>query len=474
MVLINNVFPQLILVPMDEIKEFSCEDISDIVTPIDADVLEQLLIDTDFDLDKRSKLIRGFREGFDIGYRGCNFQKNFSDNLPFKVGTPLEMWNKIMSEVELGRYGGPFKLDQIPYEHFIQSPVGLVPKANNKTRLIFHLSFDFDDRHPSINACTPPELCSVKYRDLDHAVTQSVHILESLGYHVVIFYGKTDLVSAFRLLPVRPDQCKWLLLKARHPLTQVWYYFIDKCMPFGSSISCAQFQLFSDALVHILETKLNITVTNYLDDFLFMAPTKEVCNNWMDHFLNICQSIGCPVSEEKTVIATDVITFLGVLLDGQNHVLAIPEEKRIKALDAINKTLRVKKIKIRDVQCLAGLLNFLQRAIIPGWAFTCRMYDKLKLKNKSGCMLKHYHHIKIDSGFKKDCRVWKAFLNAGDNDKLRLCHRFIDINAMQFASTLNFFSDASLNEEFGFGAVFNNSWIYGRWGCPSSVIKHQV
>ena len=76
-----------------------------------------------------------------------------------------------MKEVELGRFAGPF--NTIPFENYIQLPVGLIPKARNKTRLIFHLSFNFPDEEDrwSLNACTPKELCSVHYHDLDDAVS---------------------------------------------------------------------------------------------------------------------------------------------------------------------------------------------------------------------------------------------------------------------------------------------------------------
>ena len=43
-----------------------------------------------------------------------------------------------------------------------QSPIDLVPKAGNKTRLIFHLSYDFNDEDRSLNYHTPEEMCTVK------------------------------------------------------------------------------------------------------------------------------------------------------------------------------------------------------------------------------------------------------------------------------------------------------------------------
>ena len=63
---------------------------------------------------------------------------------------------------------GPY--EKIPFDNFVQSPIGLVPKSGNQTRLIFHLSYQIKNGSPSINACTPAEECSVKYADIDHAV----------------------------------------------------------------------------------------------------------------------------------------------------------------------------------------------------------------------------------------------------------------------------------------------------------------
>ena len=136
------------------------------MTPIQVEVLERLLKQSNYNCDKRRKLINGFRWGFDLGYRGPEKQQDLSDNIPFSegVGSPTELWNKIMKEVKLHRYAGLFK--NPPFKHFVQSPVGLVPKANNKTRLIFHLSFDFDgdnEDRKSINFHTPKEMCRVKY-----------------------------------------------------------------------------------------------------------------------------------------------------------------------------------------------------------------------------------------------------------------------------------------------------------------------
>ena len=151
-----------------------------------------------------------------------------------------------MDEVKLGRYSGPYQ--SIPYQDtYVQSPVGLVPKAGNKTRLIFHLSYTFKNENESINFWTPEDMCSIHYNDLDTAVRSCLDLMRDLGVQTT-YFSKSDLKSAFRILGICPGQRCYLILKAQHPITKEWFFFVDKCLPFASSISCSHFQRFSDAL----------------------------------------------------------------------------------------------------------------------------------------------------------------------------------------------------------------------------------
>ena len=161
-------------------------------------------------------------------------------------------------------------------------------------------------------------------------------------------------------------------MKAVNLLNNEECFFIDKCLPFGASISCAIFQAFSDGLYHIFEFSigsLDIT-TNYLDDFLFIALSILQCNRQILKFLELCDEVGCPISMEKTVWATDLLVFLGTLLDGKGHCLCVLVEKKTKAINQINYILSKRTATIKEIQSLTGLLNFLNRVIVPGRAFT--------------------------------------------------------------------------------------------------------
>ena len=245
------------------------------------------------------------------------------------------------------------------------------------------------------------------------------------------------------------QQC-WLVLMAEDPSTAKKKYFVDKCLPFGSSISCAQFQKFSDALQFITEFKLQVTlrITNYLDDFLFVARMIWICDHMMSQFLAICEDIGCPVSEEKTEWGSDCMIFLGTLLDGNELCLATSEEKKNKATQQLLTIVHKKKVKVHDLQSLTGLLNFLTRAIIPGRVFTCRLFTKIPsyIYSMQQKKLKFFHHVRVDAEFRNDCQMWLTFLQNADENKSLLCRPFIDFDATKKTmQELSFYTDPTKN-----------------------------
>ena len=146
-----------------------------------------------------------------------------------------------------------------------------------------------------------------------------------------MYSGKSDIKSAFCVVPLLRKCWSWLVMKATNPLNNKVQYFVDKCLPFGESINCSHFQRISNALKHITEVKTGADITNYLDDFLFLALTIACCNFLLNQLLAICSQIGFPIALEKTEWASQVTVFLGILLDGKNYTLSIPLEKRQKA-----------------------------------------------------------------------------------------------------------------------------------------------
>ena len=135
--------------------------------------LDRLLKETNYDECERKFVVNSFTNGFPLGYQNDQDVQMESPNLRLECGSHRDMWDKIMKEVTLGRYAGPF--ESIPFKRYIQSPLGLVPKGEKDVRLIFHLSYPRSSKEKkSVNACMPKELCTVKYSDSDMAIQMCI------------------------------------------------------------------------------------------------------------------------------------------------------------------------------------------------------------------------------------------------------------------------------------------------------------
>ena len=445
--------------PEPPVLYFENFDLTRIQTTLRVSRFNNLLMESGYDAAKTWFLIDGFQHGFDLGYCGPTNRRDSSNNLPLKgVGDRFDLWNKIMKEVQLKRYAGPFS--EIPFEFYMQSPIGLVPKGIDQTRLIFHLSYDFKGEK-SFNYHTPDHLCKVKYRDLDFAVRYCLRIWKTQP-SALIWMGIADLKSAFRIVPGRPDQWPFLMMKASHPISGKTFYFTDKNMPFGGSISCSLYTAFSNALAHVIShyTGTQMRIVNYLDDFLFIAVSESQCNDMVRTFIRISEFLGIPMATDKIVWASTEVKFLGIILNGRHRYLQIPNNKRDKAIVLLGNVLRKRTITVQNVQELTGLLNFLAKVVVPGRTFTRRMYAKISTKTKK---LQQHHHISVDSEFKSDASIWLRFLEMTKQQPHLMCRPFIDLNDTLVADELDLYTDSSANVNLGFAGVFMNRWFFGQW-----------
>ena len=431
-------------------------DIDSVVTPLNVNEFERILKAENYNREKAKFLVDGFKYGFDLKYRGkTRGIQRFSPNLPFRIGNERILWNKVMREVQLKRFAGPFEVP--PFADFIQSPIGLVPKDGGKdTRLIFHLSYPRGQDNLSVNANIPEKFTKVKYPDFQ----QAVELCQSAGFSA--FAGKSDMKSAFRHLPMRPGQFRWLMMKARSPLDQKYYYFLDKCLSFGSSISCAVFQKFSDTISFIITKRTGKKNVNYLDDFFFVALLRALCNSQVDEFIALCREINFPISLDKTFWGDTTIAFLGLLIDTVNQVVCIPTEKIERARLLINQILcsKNRKATIQQIQRLSGFLHFLCKCVVPGRAFTTRLYALSKPE------MKQHHHVKVPQDVVSDLKMWGEFLNSPQV----FCRPFIDFGQWT-SEDIDMYSDASgYLTHLGFGAYCQNNWMKAKW-CDAGMQK---
>ncbi|XP_067318612.1 uncharacterized protein [Anolis sagrei] len=380
-----------------------------------------------------SLLKEGFSSGFRIPAMGPR-RSYTSGNLKSAAQMPEVLSGKIAKELAAGRIAGPFLAP--PLDNFRVSPLGVVPKkAPGEFRLIHHLSYP---RGASVNDAIPPELCSVKYASFDHAVS----LVQAKGPGALM--AKCDIQSAFRLLPVHPDDFNLLGFK----FNGLWYF--DKAMPMGCAISCAAFETFSSFLEWVARTiSQSSSITHYLDDFLFVGKQGGgECARLLSTFMALAKVFGIPLAQEKTEGPSTSIVCLGIQLDSVRGLSLLPADKLSALRARIEEAAAKRKVTLRELQALLGHLNFACKVVSPGRPFCARL-----ARATAGARAPH-HRIRVTQGMREDLRVWIQFLR-----------RYNGVSMWQtrweLGSELQVQSDAS--GSIGFGVFLQGHWCTAKW-----------
>ena len=422
-------------------RSIALEQPSQVVTPIKPKVLDIYL--NGYQDQLKQKLIHGFTYGFKINSIS-NFTHIDSDrNAKTTALNPDIVTQKIGQEVECGRISGPFKTS--PYKHFIVSPLGLrEKKAPGQYRVIHDLSYPYDSS--SVNAGIPRDVATVKYSSIVDAIRYiNIH---GRGCYM----AKSDIKSAFRIIPIHPSD--------RHLLGLKWngFYFFDNCLPMGCSSSCNIFESFSTSLEWIIKKFCpDVGIVHVLDDFLFIARTKEQCLKALNKFLLICKDIGVPIAPEKTMGPIQILPFLGIDLNTLDMTANLPQDKVTKFINIIEESLSSNSITVKKLQSLSGMLNFACGIIPQARAFTRRLYD-LGIG-----ISKPYYRVKMTQDVKKDLQIWKSYLLNYNYKNMLLDFKWIS------DQDLRLFTDASTT--IGFGGYFGHKWFYGLWSDECKLLN---
>ena len=158
-----------------------------------------------------------------------------------------------------------------------------------------------------------------------------------------------------------------------------------------------------------------------------------------------------PGSLGKTEGVTQIVLFLGVLIDSKNQVVSIPLDKRLNAMQIIKYVLDHKKVLVRKVQQLTGTLNHVCKGIVPGRAYTRQIYRKF-------VGLKQHHHAKVDKEMISDCEMWLKFLRNPQS----VNRPFLDFKQVLSAEVFDWYTDASGNSDLDCGGHFNGKQWFAR------------
>ena len=395
---------------------------------------------------KRRFLFLGLMFGFKLHYRGP-FTSKYSDNHKSALARPNEVLEKLQKEHKKGHIEGPFS--KPPFEPFIISPIGLVPKKDSgKYRMIHDLSHPKHDG-TSVNAHIPREYCAVKYEDFD--VVADLIVKNGPGCYI----GKIDIESAFRIIPIHPSDY-WLLgLKFRNDI------YFDKRLPMGASISCSTFEELSRSIQWALKNGIASSCdwSHILDDFIAIAQNLGICQGSLEALLQFCCQLGIPINHDKTVWPDTKVEVHGIEVDTVLMIARLPDKKLTKARDLIRKLSFVKRTQLKKLQEALGFLNFACKVVRPGRTFLRRLYDLC-------CHASQPHHnIRITKEARKDLKAWLHFLSAYNGVSILAKRVWLSSLHLQLQS------DAA---DSGYAAVFGNEWLIGSFSIEERSVHITV
>ena len=295
------------------------------------------------------EVLTGFCQDFQLKYKGPR-QGRIHRNLNSAFQHPKLLQQHLDKEISTGRMLGPFKKILLP--NLICSPVGMVPKKDSaKMRMITHLSYPHGN---SINSYMDLQDTSTSYQSFNQALA----IAAKYGHGA--YMSKGDVESAFRIIPIAPEN--WHLLGICFNKR----YFVDICLPFGASISCAIFEKVGDLLQWIAQKRAKHLISRYLYDFFTAHILQQACDMIMQTIHDTCAEVGVPMSLTKRVFTTQVIEFLGLLIDTLLMIVRVPQDKQHDILQQITNILGSKGTTAGTCQSLVGKLNFISKAFLMG------------------------------------------------------------------------------------------------------------
>ena len=382
-------------------------------------------------------LLEGLTSGFHIGFNRKQRCTSSTDNMQSAHDNPQTVEDYLQAELAAGRIIGPFPPHLQEIEQAQVSRFGVIPKRNQmgKWRLILDLSSPYEH---SVNDGVSKELCSMKYITVKDAINK---ILD-MGPGCQL--AKLDVEHAYRNVPVHPDDQILLAMRWKGSI------YIDTVVPFGLRSAPKIFSAIANALEWILLDQGVSLILHYLDDFLAMgkANTTE-CQHNLELITRLCKFLGVPLKVEKLEGPTEVLIFLGIILDTLRLEMRFPTDRLEELKEAIREWRRRNSCTKRELLRLIGKLVHATKVVTAGRTFLRRMIDtamSVKCLN---------HHIKLTSEFHSDLAWWECFLPHWN------CRSFMSMHKTQWDPQVVFSSDAS--GTWGCGAIWSTQWIQCEW-----------
>ena len=178
------------------------------------------------------------------------------------------------------------------------------------------------------------------------------------------------------------------------------------CYPNGLAPCPRKFtKLLKVPLSHVRE--LNHFVIGYLDDFFMKGKSKTICENTVHTVIRLLQELGFTIHPDKSLLEpSNVLTFLGFVIDSNSMTVTLTEEKKAKLAALIDKVLSKVSITIRIVASLIGKMV----SSLPASLYGPLYYRTIEAEKNSA--LKHNYgnfeaHMQLSQDAIEEIHWWK-------------------------------------------------------------------
>ncbi len=345
---------------------------------------ERLLPETDC---SREFLLQGIAEGFHI-INETPVQSVEVHN--HKSAVSAANRDKVEAQIQE-------ELDNLQYtiveeKPFIISALGAIPKkGSTKVRLIHDASRPIGS---ALNDFATAD--SFQYQTLMDA-----RKLVKPGWYM----GKIDLANAYRVVRIHPSNYEYTGLQWTFSGQDKSTYMVDTRLPFGAKKSPMIFNELTQAVRRIMAAKGFTNIVVYLDDFLVVESSYEQCKATMNVLLGVLRELGFRISYKKIEGPTLRLLFLGVILDSISMTLELPKSKCDELRQCLASVKDRSKVTKKELQSLAGKLNWASLCIYGGRSHLRRVLDKMNELKRP------YHRTRVSRDLRADIDWWLCFMD---------------------------------------------------------------
>jgi len=328
--------------------------------------------------------------GSQVGFEGTVSGHIQRPNHSSAFAHPEIITESIQSELRKGRIK---QITSFP-QNFFCSPIGLIPKQENGVQIGWRVIFDLScPEGTSVNDGIPKGYGTIVYETLNDAV----RLVAQAGRGAMMM--KRDLKTAFRHVPINPCDY-WLLL-----FEWEGKFYVDMFLPFGLRTAPRIFNLFAEALHWVFETLYEWNVTHYLDDFLFVFPPgTDIVTTSID-FDQVLTKFGLSKAIDKDSDGS-VVVHLGFEFDSNKMQVRLPQNKKQRALDAVNLLLSSSRVHLSTLDSTLGFLSHCCQVVPLGRPFLRNLFSLLCRRDSR----RHLHQIRLTREAREDLRWWHRFL----------------------------------------------------------------